>query len=78
MRFGTWNVRVIFCENNIKEKIVNYKLDFMGVQTVRWDAEENTNNDLKHKPLKISKKMLYHRKHIELQLFKIRSGMEIM
>jgi hypothetical protein len=68
------SITVIFIEN-IGRQIANCKLGFMGVQTVRWDAEDSTNSELKHKPLKIAK-ILYRRKHIELQFFKIRSRME--
>jgi hypothetical protein len=71
-----YRVNVATIENNSKNKIANCKLDFMGVQMVRWDAEERTINELKHKPLKIDKKNILHRKHIELKFFKIRRGLE--
>jgi hypothetical protein len=42
MRFGTWNVRSMYREDSLRavaKEISKYKLDFMGVQEVRWDGD---------------------------------------
>jgi hypothetical protein len=39
MRFGTWNVRSMYRAGSLRavaEKISKYKLEFVGVQEVRW------------------------------------------
>jgi len=40
MRFGTWNVRSM-CRSvsltTVARELAKYKLDFVGVQEVRWD-----------------------------------------
>jgi hypothetical protein len=41
MRFGTWNVRSMYRAGSLRvvgEEILKYKLDFVGVQEVRWDG----------------------------------------
>jgi exonuclease III len=43
MRFGTWNVRSLCRIGAIKSvvgELEKYKLDFVGVQEVRWEGEE--------------------------------------
>jgi exonuclease III len=40
MRFGTWNVRILYRSGSLKTvsgELANYKLDLVGVQEVRWD-----------------------------------------
>jgi hypothetical protein len=40
MRFGMWNVRSLSKTGSlmtVAKEISKYKLDFMGVQEVRWD-----------------------------------------
>jgi hypothetical protein len=40
MRFGTWNVRILYKTGSLKivsGKIAIYKLDLVGAQEVRWD-----------------------------------------
>jgi hypothetical protein len=40
MRYGTWNVRSLCGSISLKTvsgELAKYKLDFMGVQVVRWD-----------------------------------------
>jgi exonuclease III len=40
MRFGTWNVRSLSRTGSLKpvaRELVKYKLDFVGVQEVRWE-----------------------------------------
>jgi exonuclease III len=40
MRFGTWNVRSLYRSGSLKtvaRELEKYKLDFVGVQEVRWD-----------------------------------------
>jgi exonuclease III len=42
MRFGTWNIRSLCRVGAIKSvvgELEKYKLDFMGVQEVRWEGE---------------------------------------
>jgi exonuclease III len=39
-RFGTWNVRSLYRSGSLKmaaRELGKYKLDFVGVQEVRWD-----------------------------------------
>jgi len=40
MRFGTWNVRIL-CSSGLliaaARELARYKIDFVGVQEVRWD-----------------------------------------
>jgi exonuclease III len=41
MRFGTWNVRSMYRAGSLRavaEEISKYKLDFVGVQEVRWSG----------------------------------------
>jgi hypothetical protein len=41
MRFGTWNVRSMYRAGSLRavgEEITKHKLDFVGVQDVRWDG----------------------------------------
>jgi exonuclease III len=40
MRFGTWNVRSLYRAGSLTaaaRELARYKLDFMGLQEVRWD-----------------------------------------
>jgi hypothetical protein len=40
MIFGTWNVRDLYRSGSLKtvaRELGKYKLDFVGVQEVRWD-----------------------------------------
>jgi exonuclease III len=40
MKSGTWNVRSIYRSGSLRtvaEEVSKYKLDFVGVQEVRWD-----------------------------------------
>jgi hypothetical protein len=40
MKFGTWNVRSLYRSGSLKTvsgELAKYKLDFEGVQVVRWD-----------------------------------------
>jgi exonuclease III len=40
MRFGTWNVRILYRSrslNTVSGELATYKLDLVGVQEVRWD-----------------------------------------
>jgi len=42
MRFGTWNVRSLYSAGSLRpatRELSRYKLDFVGVQEVRWDKE---------------------------------------
>jgi exonuclease III len=42
MRFGTWNVRSLYRIGAIKSvvgELEKYKLDFVGIQEVRWEGE---------------------------------------
>jgi hypothetical protein len=41
MRFGTWNVRSLYRIGSLKtvtREMGKYKLDFVGVQGVRWET----------------------------------------
>jgi exonuclease III len=42
MRFGSWNVRSLYGAGSLKtvaRELGKYKLDFVGVQEVRWEKE---------------------------------------
>jgi exonuclease III len=42
MRFGTWNFRSLYRAGSLTaavRELARYKLDFVGVQEVRWDKE---------------------------------------
>jgi hypothetical protein len=42
MKFGTWKVRSLYRVGAIKSvvgELEKYKLDFVGVQEVRWEGE---------------------------------------
>jgi hypothetical protein len=41
MRFGTWNVRILYRAGSLTaaaRELSRHKLDFVGVQGVRWDT----------------------------------------
>jgi len=42
MKFGTWNVTILYRAGSltaVARKLVSYKLDLVGVQEVMWDRE---------------------------------------
>jgi exonuclease III len=44
MRFGTWNIRILYRIGSLKtvaRNLEKYKLDFVGVQEVRWEKGGN-------------------------------------
>jgi hypothetical protein len=42
MRFGTWNIRILYRSGSLTaaaRKLVRYKSNLVGLQEVRWDKE---------------------------------------